>query len=978
MPIRLIMRRASLSAYKFLLSLAITSGAWLALLWLMDGDTVGAQTNNPPVFDEPVQITATISEDAPAGTMIATYNATDVDGSDTLEGIHFRLTDADDLRNFGIVLESSGDQISGELVVKRGANLDVDAPGTFSSHTVELAVCDADNACSELVVVITVTNVNDNAPIINANAPSRIAVAENTPRGYSLGNYGATDADGDAITYILGGPDSGSFSISDTGILLTLESLDADSNTPCGSAGCEVKITAADDGAMTDTVAVTIGIEDRQDSVSTFMVKKANPVPGVFMGDADTALADVKMTMAGQTAIQEAPSDLPATGTADQTAPVNFVETEWANWGTVLRIEVSSESPSSECGNGNQCVFIDVEADSAYNKMKLIAYRSGKQENLFLAAVKIVEDNSTDESGKAIYKDTSGGVAMLEADEEDAIIFRLADSKVPPVEIDVENEAPEFSYFTPKHESAFDDGEVDYVITIMETYSGIPEPEDLPDNDGDEDYMPLVALISRDQCHTEDLNKGYTNYPLAGNALWCSNPPELRHIVDDRDFDEIDYGFDIETKIVLPENETRYVSFISCDNAGNCALYTPDKNNVDEALAEITVDTVKPSLVEARTGVSWDTNDNEYRENRNFIQAIFDELTQLNPETVESDDFVVGKRTVKDVHVFENPGDDEVDWTASGRFAMGGRTNLRGVSMYRDIENSVFIELDDELYAGETPYVVIVPYGIADMAGNERDNVEIEADDWISPTCVDTIAGDGDIDGSWTGDCASKNRSGSYARYYQFPLTKKSDVMITLESDVDTYLYLLQGAGRDGAVVDNYENDDHTNSEDCTVNSQRSTDSCIAASLETGDYTIEVTTYHAGATGDFMLTVTGLDDDIAPPLPSGIYKSLVVGELHTCGLQSDGVVACWGNNDYGQVSDTPAGVFKFIAAGAHHTCGSRYDDTIACWGRNDYAQSSAPSGRFITFVVGTYHNCGIRTDGAVVCWGRNDYGQAPR
>ena len=946
----------------------------------MDGDTVGAQTNNPPAFDQPVQVTATVSEDEPAGTLIATYNATDVDGSDTLEGIHYRLADADDLRYFDIVLESSGDQISGKLVVKRGANLDVDAPGTFSSHTVELVVCDADNACSELVVVITVTNVNDNAPIINANAPSRITVAENTPRGYSLGDYGATDADGDAITYILSGPDSQSFSISDTGILLTLESLDADSYTPCGTAGCIMRITAADGGGMIDTVAVTIAIEDRNDSISTFRVAKANPVPGVFMGDADTALADVKMTMAGQTAIQEAPTDLPATGTAEQTAPVNFVETDWANWGTVLRIEIVTGSPDAGCGNGNQCVFLDVDAYSSGDAMKLIAYRSGKQENRFLTAVKIVENNPTDAAGKAIYKDAEGGVAMLEADEKDEIIFRLSDRRVPPIAISVENEAPEFSYFTPEHESASDDGDVEYAFSVTDAVSGIPEPEDLPDEDGDTDYMPLVALISGSQCHTEDLNKGYTNYPQAGNALWCSSQPELRLILDDRDFDEIDNGFDVETKIVLPENETRYVSFIACDSAGNCALYTPDKNNVDEALAEITVDTVEPSLVEARTGVSWDTNDNEYRENRNFIQAIFDELTQLNPETVEVDDFVVETLIIKDVHVFENPSDDEVDWASSGRFAVGGHTNLRSVSTYRDIENSVFIELDDELYAGETPYVVLVPNGVEDMAGNEQDNAEIEADDWISPTCVDTIAGDGAIDGSWASDCASENRSGSYARYYKFTLTEQSEVAITLESDVDTYLYLLEGAGRDGAIVDNYENDDHTDSEDCTVNSRRSTDSCIAASLEAGDYTIEATTYYAGATGDFTLTVkvTGLEDDIEPPPPSGSYISLVVGELHTCGLQSDGAVVCWGNDDYGQVSDTPAGVFKFIAAGAHHTCATRYDDTITCWGRNDYTQSSAPSGRFSVIVVGTYHNCGIHTDGTVACWGRNDYGQAPR
>ena len=34
----------------------------------------------------------------------------------------------------------------------------------------------------------------------------------------------------------------------------------------------------------------------------------------------------------------------------------------------------------------------------------------------------------------------------------------------------------------------------------------------------------------------------------------------------------------------------------------------------------------------------------------------------MNTETVEIDDFVVEGHTIKDVHVFENPDSDDVDW----------------------------------------------------------------------------------------------------------------------------------------------------------------------------------------------------------------------------------------------------------------------------------------------------------------------------
>ena len=373
------------------------------------------------------------------------------DGSDTLEGIHYELRDADDLKNFDIMVETSSDgEIMGKLVVKDGANLDVDADGAATSYTVEVNVKDADDADSELVIEITVTDVNDNAPMFSTDNSVIITVVENAARGTALtsaiasgGAYTATDGDltapNNAISYSI---DSKSFHIdSSTGMLTVLESLDADSGTPCGDAGCHFKITATDGGdpSMSDTLDVTVNVSNAEDSVSTFKISKANPVPGVSMGDPDSALADTKMGMHG---IYERPSDQPAT---EGSAPMNFVEADWANWGTVLRVEVTAESPDDECGNGNQCVFIDVDSDSAGNELRLTAYRSAMQENRFITAVMLVEDNPTDDGdgedgdrGDAVYKDASGGVVRLEADEEDEVSFRLVGSTAPPITVDVE------------------------------------------------------------------------------------------------------------------------------------------------------------------------------------------------------------------------------------------------------------------------------------------------------------------------------------------------------------------------------------------------------------------------------------------------------------------------------------------------------------------------------------------------------------
>ena len=746
--------------------------------------TVG-DVNDPPKFDQPAQTTASIYENASAGTVVATYNATDADGSDMLEGIHYELRDADDLKNFDIMTETVGGQIMGKLVVKDGANLDVDADGAATSYTVEVNVKDADDADSELVIEISVMDVNDNAPMFATDNSVIITVVENAARGTALtsgiasgGMYVASDADltapNNTVTYSI---DSKSFHIDpSTGLLTVLESLDADSNTPCGATGCQFKITAMDSGnpSMSDTLDVTVNVSNAEDSVSTFKISKANPVPGVSMGNPDSALADTKtggdeylwnlldcagmldlvnstdtgtyckmwdgMSAAAMAAVSaafdsanesapyESPYDQPATYGS---APMNFVEADWANWGTVVRVEVTAESPDDECGNGNQCVYIDVESDSAGNELRLAAYRSAMQENRFITAVMLVEDNPTDDGdgedgdrNNPVYKDASGGVVRLETDEEDEVSFRLVGSTAPPITVDVENELPEFNNFMPEHEAAFDDGDVEYTFTITDTVSGIPEPEDLADDtNGDRDYMPLVALISSSQCHSENPNdKAYSMHNFAGNSLWCKSAPSIRQVVDDRDFDEIDDGFEVSTKVVLDENVVRYVTFIVCDNAGNCAMYTPDQNDTDEALAQITIDTVDPKLVEARTGIKWDDIDEELDDNnKTWIQVIFEDLSPLDEDTVETDDFVVEGHTVKDVKTYGDDADE----------GEGAKTR-----------RMVFIELEDELAPDETPDVTLVPNGIADKAGNEQDDGEAEAKDYIAPsfTVVSIVA----------------------------------------------------------------------------------------------------------------------------------------------------------------------------------------------------------------------------------------------
>lgn len=681
----------------------------------------------PPVFVQPAVLHRVIDETTatttPIGTVIATYTATDGDNDVKV----FAIRDADDAAFFEM------DSTPARGILKTKAALDFEDPNyPDGGFAVEIKVEDAAGLTDELRVVIELNNLNDNAPVWQAGfSPTSLNVNENTLRDTPIqdGVYRATDADGDTVTYTLSGPNGAHYQIgSADGILKTLASLDADTNTTDS-----ITVTASDGLASNNITRDTrITINDVNDRIGSITVKMANPVLGTN-GDPNSALADRKRTES--LAAPEAPTDLPATS---GDTVVNFVQTAAAAWGTVIRIEVLAESPDANCGNANQCVVIELEGDDSDDILKVMAYRNNAKDNLFVAAVMPVASanmatpDATRGSG-AVYRHTDGSVPRIKVDEEDTLRIKFGNLRD---DVVIDNEAPEFANFLPEHEASTDDDEVDYTFTVTDAISGIPEPEDLPDADGDDAYMAVAALVNSRQCH--NVAQGAT--PPAGTSMvantnlhegaqiYCptGTTPEVRVIVDDKDLDSATDGYDVDTKVVLNQNEISFVTFIACDAAGNCTAFDPDENDTKEALAEITVDTADPTLSEARTGVMWDAADNAYDDSRTFIQAIFNDLSKLNPDTIEADDFVVDGYTIKRVYWYDDPDAGDQNWGT--RYDSGSRART-----YQAISKTVFIELEEELLPDATPDVSVVPNGIEDAAGNEQDDDEVEADDWIAP-----------------------------------------------------------------------------------------------------------------------------------------------------------------------------------------------------------------------------------------------------
>ena len=92
--------------------------------------------------------------------------------------------------------------------------------------------------------------------------------------------------------------------------------------------------------------------------------------------------------------------------------------------------------------------------------------------------------------------------------------------------------------------------------------------------------------------------------------------------------------------------------------------------------------------------------------------------------------------------------------------------------------------------------------------------------------------------GSWSSSCLSNDRSGAYAKNFNFTISSARNIEINLKSRQDTYMKLFDKNGVEVAF-----NDD----------SDGSTNSKINMFLQSGEYKIEATTYYPNTLGDFTI-----------------------------------------------------------------------------------------------------------------------------
>jgi alpha-tubulin suppressor-like RCC1 family protein len=159
-----------------------------------------------------------------------------------------------------------------------------------------------------------------------------------------------------------------------------------------------------------------------------------------------------------------------------------------------------------------------------------------------------------------------------------------------------------------------------------------------------------------------------------------------------------------------------------------------------------------------------------------------------------------------------------------------------------------------------------------------------------------------------------------------------------------------------------------------------------------------------------------------------VFARVTVGGQHSCGVQPDGTLWCWGANDSGQLgngtakpSGSPSQVgvdvdWQQAAAGNDFTCGLRLDGSLWCWGDLTGQKAFSPAladpgpwGRlvvsgerrcvisagnqlwcadrldqdlrqvgvdadWVTVGIGGQFYCGLRAPGSLWCWGQGSHG----
>lgn len=96
---------------------------------------------------------------------------------------------------------------------------------------------------------------------------------------------------------------------------------------------------------------------------------------------------------------------------------------------------------------------------------------------------------------------------------------------------------------------------------------------------------------------------------------------------------------------------------------------------------------------------------------------------------------------------------------------------------------------------------------------------------------------------------------------------------------------------------------------------------------------------------------------------------MTAGDDHGCEVTAAASLACWGYNPDGRATGPKTGSFATVTAAWQHTCALQANGDVTCFGADNNGQASPPAGKYIAVSAGRDFTCGVKQGGAAVCWG---------
>ena len=380
-------------------------------------------------------------------------------------------------------------------------------------------------------------------------------------------------------------------------------------------------------------------------------------------------------------------------------------------------------APAAEDGNNDN-------GDDRYATFEVIPYGQQNTENkgCWSGSETDSDDNNlADLIGSSSGEMSEARKAVAQIAARDGDMLRItAKGAVRSFDLMVDGEGPDFSNIAPAHKSYSSSTSARFQFTVEDDGSGIRhdgeftydlgdrDPQNVDkDNDGISGNEPL----STEEGFAEDIS---LETPIGTDQLNLGTN-RWRVIEVGRA-----YSMDVSLQISEGDNDWRLTA---SDRVGNKTVADAETKDNQQDYT-ITVDTVKPVLTKARTGVAFSASRKKEVVDRSSIALTFadDEVDSVDASDFRVDGYeVTGASTIA---VKAACGEDDDPMEPVGL----------DVPCITTPKARVYLQLAEELEPDETPDVELLGGAVVDLAGNTNDPVKYEdVRDSIAPGLTVTL-----------------------------------------------------------------------------------------------------------------------------------------------------------------------------------------------------------------------------------------------